>query len=144
MAPRAQAHGLGLSHPASGALLPSLSTQAAVQAWENCSMDAGSRRGVPTAPPPLGHLGWSWQHQVDQSWSMGCRKVAGQTMRCGLLRPEERLGALGPPGSPSAHPLRVLGTHPLPSRPGLKAPPTPLLHCLHPEAWHAEPSAGRP
>lgn len=59
-------------------------------------MDAGSRRGVPIAPPPLGHLGWSWQHQVDQVSRWATRRLLVR-LWCGLLRPEERLGgAWGP------------------------------------------------
>lgn len=73
-------------------------------------MDAGSRRGLPTAPPPLGHLGWSWQHQVDQSWLMGRRKVARQAMVWFVEARGEAGGAWGPhlPGSPwVAPPLSV-------------------------------------
>lgn len=111
-------------------------------------MDAGSRRGVPIAPPPLGHLGWSWQHQVDQSWSMGRRKVAGQAMVWFVEARGEAGGRLGPP--PARLPLSS-ATSPVcwaptrfPAGQASAGSPTPLLHCLHPEAWHGVPSAGRP
>lgn len=146
--PRAQAHGLGLFTLLLQVPLPSLSTQVTRRAWENCSMDAGSRRGLPTAPPPLGHLGWSWQHQVDQSWLMGPRKVAGQATVWGVEARGEAGGAWGPclPGSPWAAPPLPVCWAPtrFPAGQASAGSATPPLHCLHPEAWHGVPSAGRP
>ena len=100
--PRAQAHGLRLFTLLLRAPLCSLSTQVTGRAWENCSVDAGSRRVLPTAPPPLGHLGWSWQLQVDWSQLMAPRKVRSTAdwlvrLRCEEVRPEEGLGAPGAP-----------------------------------------------
>lgn len=54
-----------------------------------------------------GSESWNWQHLVDQSQSLGPKKVQGTAdlLACGV-RPRERLGALGaptarlPPGSP--------------------------------------------
>lgn len=109
--PRAQAHGLRLFTLLLRAPLCSLSTQVTGQAWENCSVDAGSRRVLPTAPPPLGHLGWSWQLKVDWSQLTAPRKVWSTAdwlirLQCGEVRPEEGLGVPGapacqaPPGQP--------------------------------------------
>lgn len=146
--PRAQAHGLGLFTLLLQAPLPSLSTQVTGRAWENCSVDAGSRRGLPTAPPPLGRLGWSWQHQVDQSWLMGPRKVAGRATVWGVEARGEAGGAWGPclPGSPWAAPPLPVCWAPtrFPAGQASVGSATPPLHCLHPEAWHGVPSAGRP
>lgn len=106
--PSAQSHRPGPFSLHLPAPLSSLSTQATGQARVNSWVDSGSRRGLPTTPLPSGASeSWNWQHLVDQSQSLGPKKVQGTAdlLACGV-RPRERLGALGaptarlPPGSP--------------------------------------------
>lgn len=134
--PSAQAHGLGLFTLLLPAPLPSLSSQAPGQARVNCSVDDGSRKGLPTTPLPCGASeSWNWQHQVDQSQSAGPRNVRSTAATWGNEARREARSTWSPhlPGSHQTSPplLPVAWPRaptPLSTRPG----PTQSPHTSSP------------
>lgn len=130
--PSAQAHRPGPLSLHLPAPLSSLSTQATGQARVKSWVDSGSRRVLPTTPLPSGASeSWNWQHLVDQSQSLGPKKVQAK----GEAGSAWSTHCQAPTRVPNLCCLVVsLGFHPTCSIPPSSPPPL--------SAWNQRPGLG--